>query len=254
MSHGGTRPVALITGGAQRIGAAIAAALHDTGYNIVIHYRHSHEQAQTLVARFNAERENSAIAIAANLCDLAALKQLAEQAASAWGRLDVLINNASSFYPTPIARATEQQWDDLIGSNMKAPFFLAQALADALQKQRGCIINIADIYAEKPLPQHSIYCMAKAGNAMLTQSLACELAPRVRVNGIAPGVILWPSSDATDSSNDAKNKQAELLRSIPLQRQGSVDDIANTILFLVRDAPYITGQIIAVDGGRRLLR
>ncbi|HNE27117.1 MAG TPA: pteridine reductase [Pseudomonadales bacterium] len=243
-----THPVALITGGAQRIGAALAEYLHAAGYNLVIHYRHSRQPAEALVKKLNQHRANSAVCFAADLQDIAALQQLAEQALAQWKRLDALINNASAFSPTPIGSATEQDWDQLIASNMKAPFFLAQALAPTLKKYAGCIINMADIYAEKPLAQHTIYCMAKAGNVMLTKSLAVELAPAVRVNGIAPGAILWPS--ATDDSHALQ--QEKILARIPLQRTGSTSDIVRTVLFLLRDAPYITGQIFNVDGGRSL--
>lgn len=243
-----TNPVALITGGAQRIGAAIAEHLHADGYNLVIHYRHSRQPAEALIKKLNQQRANSAVCFAADLQNIAELQQLAERALSQWGGLDALINNASAFSPTPIGSATEQDWDQLIASNMKAPFFLAQALAPALKKQAGCIINMADIYAEKPLAQHTIYCMAKAGNVMLTKSLAVELAPAVRVNGIAPGAILWPS--AADDSHALQ--QEKILARVPLQRTGNTSDIVRTVLFLLRDAPYITGQIFNVDGGRSL--
>ena len=243
-----TAPVALITGAAQRIGAAIAEQLHGAGYNIVIHYRHSADNAAALVETLNQRRAASAVCFAADLQDTQALQHLAQRAETHWGRVDALINNASAFYPSPIGSTTETDWDALIASNMKAPFFLAQALAPMLKKYTGCIINIADIYAEKPLANHTVYCMAKAGNAMLTQSLAVELAPQVRVNGIAPGAILWPESH--NASHAAT--QEKILASIPLQRTGDTEDIARTVLFLLRDAPYITGQILRVDGGRSL--
>lgn len=239
-------PVALITGGAQRIGAAIVSKLHQAGYNTVIHYRHSRDQADALAATLNNRRTGSAITVSADLDDIAAIQQLANQAVQAWGHIDALINSASGFFPTPVGSINEQQWDELVGSNMKAPLFLSQALAPFLAKQQGAIVNIADIYAERPLPGHTVYCMAKAGNAMLTKSLARELAPQVRVNGIAPGAILWPDhGGATDSLS-----QQKLLEKVPLARTGQAQDIADTVLFLLRDAPYITGQIIAVDGGR----
>lgn len=243
-----SQPVALITGGARRIGAAIARVLHNAGYNIVIHYRHSTHDAQALVAELNRQRPQSAVAFSADLNVLDEIHQLIDAVLSHWHRLDAVINNASSFYPTPLADATEAQWDELLNSNLKAPFFIAQSCASALQKQQGCIINIADIYADRPLKQHPIYCAAKAGNVMLTKSLARELAPLVRVNGIAPGAILWPEQhDAQDES-----RQQDILQKIPLARCGNPDDIANTVKFLVQDAPYITGQIITVDGGRSL--
>ncbi|MEZ5538483.1 MAG: pteridine reductase [Pseudomonadales bacterium] len=241
-----TPPVALITGCAQRIGAVIAEQLHDSGYNIIIHYRHSQKSAEILTHNLNTQRADSAICIAADLQNHSAILSLAKQSVAAWGHIDALINNASSFFPTPIRKTTETDWDALIDSNMKAPFFLAQALSDHLKKQFGCIINIADIYAETPLAQHTVYCMAKAGNVMLTKSLACELAPQVRVNGIAPGAILWPK----DATQEHETAQEKILEKIPLHRTGEALDIAKTVLFLLRDAPYITGQIIKVDGGR----
>ena len=240
--------VALVTGGAKRIGAAIVKTLHTVGYNTIIHYRNSKEPAEALAAELNVLRANSAMCISADLNDTDAIQQLAENALNAWGQIDALVNSASCFYPTPIGNTTEKQWDELIGSNMKAPFFLAQALAPALKKQQGAIVNIADIYAEKPLAAHTVYCMAKAGNVMLTQSLARELAPHIRVNSVAPGAILWPEQGGATE----KHTQQQLLAKIPLARTGLPTDIADTVLFLLRDAPYITGQIITVDGGRSL--
>ena len=241
-------PVAVITGAARRIGARIATTLHSADFNIVLHYRNSAAQAQQLAAQLNQRRRDSAICVAADLGQLQQLQQLAEQSRAHWGRVDALINNASSFYPTPIGTASEQQWDDLLGSNLKAPFFLSQMLAPELARQRGAIINIADIHASKPLAGHTVYCIAKAGNIMLTQSLAKELAPEVRVNGIAPGAILWPEQ-AAELSEDSKRN---ILEQIPLSRAGEPRDIADTALFLLARAPYVSGQIIAVDGGRSL--
>lgn len=241
-----TRPVALVTGSAQRIGAAIVHTLHSAGYNTVIHYRQSSDAAEKLAASLNRQRQDSAITISADLDDVSHIYRLAAAAQAAWGRMDALVNSASSFYPTPVGSATAQQWDDLVGSNMKAPFFLSQALAPALANQQGAIVNIADIYADRPLARHTIYCMAKAGNAMLTKSLARELAPDVRVNGVSPGAILWPEQGG---AVDLQSQQ-QLLDKVPLQKTGTAKDIADTVLFLLRDAPYITGQIIAVDGGR----
>lgn len=241
-------PVALITGSARRIGAASARELHARGYRVMIHYHHSATDAEALAAALNQQRPDSAVALQADLRQIPAVEQLARAALDAWQRLDVLVNNASSFYPTPIGSATEAQFDELFASNLKAPFFLAQALAPALTEARGVIINIADIHAQRPLKNHTLYCMAKAGNIMLTQSLARELAPHVRVNGIAPGAILWPE-DASELNADAK---AAILKKIALQRSGEASDIARTLAFLVAEAPYITGQILAVDGGRSL--
>lgn len=239
-------PVALVTGSAQRIGATIARALHSAGYNTVIHYRQSQTDAEKLATSLNQQRQDSAIAVSADLNNVSDIYRLAAAAQAAWGRMDALVNSASSFYPTSVGSATAQQWDDLVGSNMKAPFFLSQALAPALASQHGAIVNIADIYADRPLARHTIYCMAKAGNAMLTKSLALELAPDVRVNGVSPGAILWPEQGG---AVDPQSRQ-QLLDKVPLQKTGTAKDIADTVLFLLRDAPYITGQIIAVDGGR----
>lgn len=241
-------PVALITGGARRIGAAIAEHLHQKGWRIVIHYRHSDRDAHALSERLNHTRKNSVITVKADLAQMPDIQHLAQQAQNHWGRLDALINNASSFYPTPLASASEQQWDDLFASNLKAPFFLSQQLANALAQNKGAIINIADIHAQRPLKHHSIYCLAKAGNVMLTQTLARELAPEVRVNGIAPGAIAWPE-DAAELDAAA---QQSILEKIALERTGEPLDIARSVAFLLTDAPYITGQVLAVDGGRTL--
>ncbi len=240
-------PVALITGGAQRIGAAVARRLHGAGYRVLIHYRRSADSARALCAEFNARRPDSARALCAEMSEVAAVQALADQALAQWQRLDLLLNNASSFYPTPIGGATEADWEALLGSNLKGPFFLSQALAPALTERGGCIINMVDIYAQRPLREHTVYCAAKAGLAMLTQSLARELAPAVRVNGIAPGAILWPEQEGDFSAQERDN----ILERVPLQRIGGPEDIARTVLFLA-DSPYITGQIIAVDGGRSL--
>jgi pteridine reductase len=240
-------PVALVTGAARRIGLEIAQQLHRADFNIVLHYRHSITEAQAAADAMNQIRPNSVCLIQAELNTVAAVQKLAASALQTWGRIDVLVNNASAFYPTPLGSASEDDWNDLMSSNLKAPFFLAQALAEELKKRSGCIINIADIHAERPLKNHAIYCAAKAGNVMLIKSLARELAPQVRVNGIAPGAILWPKQSDSDAV-----AQQEILEKIPLQHRGSAEDIARTVLFLIQDAPYITGQIIAVDGGRSI--
>lgn len=240
--------VALVTGAAKRIGAEIARQLHQQGFNLVIHFYHSASEAQKLIEELNSLRPNSATGISADLNRVEQIIHLATQAVARWQRLDLLVNNASSFYPTPLGEATENDWDKLINSNLKAPFFLAQALAPALRASEGCIINIADIYAEKPLKNHSIYSIAKAGNQMLTKSLAQELAPAVRVNGIAPGAILWPEP-ADKLSDDDKQK---MLAKIPLQQRGQAEDIAKAIVFLANDAPYITGHTMTIDGGRSI--
>lgn len=238
-------PVVLITGAAHRIGATTAKLLHQNGMNIVLHYRGSREKAQAVQKELNDKRENSVILIQADLHITNGLAALIEESVNAWGRLDVLINNASSFYPTKIGKATEEQWDDLIGSNLKAPFFLSQAAAPHLKKNNGCIINIVDIHAERPLKTFPIYSMAKAGLTMMTKSLACELGPEIRVNAVAPGAILWPEN------LDEVAKQRIVSRTF-LKRQGEPNDISKTILYLIKDAGYVTGQIIAVDGGRSL--
>ena len=238
-------PVVLITGAAHRIGATTAKLLHQNGMNIVLHYRGSRQHARALQKELNDKRENSVILIQADLHITNGLPALIDESVKAWGRLDVLINNASSFYPTKIGKATEEQWDDLIGSNLKAPFFLSQAAAPHLKKNNGCIINIVDIHAERPLKTFPIYSMAKAGLAMMTKSLACELGPEIRVNAVAPGAILWPEN------LDEVAKQRIVSRTF-LKRQGEPNDISKTILYLIKDADYVTGQIISVDGGRSL--
>lgn len=241
-----TNKVALITGAAHRIGATVARTLHAQGMNIVIHYRSSRKGAQALQDELQAERADSVILVQADLLEINKLPSLVKEAHQAWGRLDVLINNASTFYPTEVGKVDEAIWNDLMGSNLKAPFFLAQAAAPLLKQHHGCIVNIVDIHAERPLKKHPVYSMAKAGLAMMTKSLAGELGPEVRVNGVAPGAILWPENDM-----DEVTKQRIVSRTF-LKRQGEAMDIARTIKFLIEDAPYISGQIIAVDGGRSL--
>lgn len=237
--------VALITGAARRIGAVIARDLHAHGATVVVHYRHSAKDAQQLQQELNAQRSNSCHLVQADLLQTDQLPPLVEQVIKLAGQLDILINNASSFYPTPIGDISEQHWADLIGSNLKAPLFLAQAAVPWLRERQGVIINLIDIHAERPLRQHALYCAAKAGLAMLTKALALELGPDIRVNGIAPGAILWPEQGM------APEQQSELLAKIALQRAGRPEDIAQAIRYLIQ-APYITGQILAVDGGRTL--
>lgn len=257
---------ALLTGAARRIGAVVAKTLHQAGANIVIHYRSSSEAAEQLVAELNHIREHSAFLIQADLCQIDQFDTLITQVVSYTGQLDILINNASSFFPTNIGTVTESQWDDLHCSNLKAPFFLSQAATPALMNTNGCIINMVDIHGFRPLKEHSVYSAAKAGLIMLTQSLARELAPKIRVNGVAPGAILWPEEANSDYSNSTmsttvkptnsvENSQEAydaLLKKTALKRQGTPEDIAKTILFLVKDAEYITGHVIPVDGGRLL--
>lgn len=238
--------VALITGAAHRIGAAIARTLHSAGVDLALHYRSSTAAAQALKAELEIARPDSVRLLQADLHECSAFPALMDAVCGFRGRLDILVNNASSFYPTPLAEATEAQWDDLIGSNLKGPFFLARAAAPLLREVQGCVVNLVDIHAERPLKDHPIYSIAKAGNAMMVKALARELGPEVRVNGIAPGAILWPEQGI------AEHAKREILARTALQRPGSPQDIARTLLFLVADADYITGQIIAVDGGRAL--
>jgi pteridine reductase len=234
---------ALVTGGATRVGAAIVRRLHAAGARVAIHYRRSSGHAEELQAALQAQRPNSVTLAQADLLDTAALPGLIDRVVAGSGRLDVLVNNASTYYPTPVGEATPEQWDDLLGTNAKAPFFLSQAAAPQLRANHGCIVNLVDIHAERPHKRHPIYSMAKAANAMLVKSLARDLAPEVRVNGVAPGAILWPENFFEDEDRLA------ILARIPLGRPGTPEDIADTVYFLVR-SDYITGQILAVDGGR----
>ncbi|MGB5489460.1 MAG: pteridine reductase [Woeseiaceae bacterium] len=236
--------VVLVTGAARRIGAAIVTRLHDNGATVAIHYRSSAQDADGLAARLNKMRSDSAATFKADLLDTAQIDQLISRVCAWHGRLDGLVNNASTFYPTPVGSITEAHWEDLMGSNLKAPLFLSQAAAPELAKRNGCIVNIVDIHSQRPLRNHAVYGPAKAGLAMLTRSLAKDLAPKIRVNGVSPGAILWPEDGMSDAA------QQSILRQVPLQRPGEPDDIAACVLYLFRDAGYVTGQIIAVDGGR----
>lgn len=238
--------IALITGAAHRIGAEIAKTLHSAGYGVVVHYRQSQTGAEKLVKLLNERRSGSAWVVNSNLQFVDEIKKMVTEAVAINGRLDVLVNNASSFYETPVVTTSEEQWSELMGSNLKAPFFVIQAAFPALKKQQGSIINIVDIYAKRGLADYSIYSTAKAGLYALTESLAKELAPAVRVNGVSPGAILWPKGQV-EGVGDA------IIKKIPLQRQGSTKDVAETVLFLAAQASYITGQVIAVDGGKSLV-
>lgn len=238
--------VALITGAAHRIGAAIARQLHGIGMNLVLHYRHSRESAEALRAELEAKRAETVHLIQGDLLDSDTLPSLVEAAHGRWGQLDALVNNASSFYPTPVGQVTVEQWEDLLGTNLRAPFFLSQAAAHYLRGEGGVIVNIVDIHADRPLKNYPVYSMAKAGLVMLTKALACELGPEVRVNAVAPGAILWPENDMDDIT-----KQRIISRTI-LKRRGNPDDIARAVLFLVRDAAYTSGHVLTVDGGRSL--
>lgn len=238
----------LVTGGAKRVGAAICRRLHAAGANIVIHYRSSVYEAFALRGELNDLRENSALCVQADLLNISAIKAMVAEALQHFVHLDALVNNASSFYATPLAEVDESQWTDLIGTNLKAPLFLAQAAADELRRQHGCIINIADIHAERPMHGHLLYSVAKAGLVALTRSLAQELAPQIRVNAVAPGVIVWPEDAVWQNEEQRRKIVAHTL----LKREGEPDDVAKTVEFLIRSAPYITGQVISVDGGRSI--
>jgi pteridine reductase len=235
---------ALITGAARRVGAAIARNLHAAGANIVLHYRSSSEAAEAISNELNEKRPNSVVMVEADLLDVGQLQALPEIATSNFGSLDILVNNASTFYPTPVGDITEIDWHDLMGTNLKAPLFLSQAASSALRISNGLIVNIADIHGQQPLARHTVYSLAKAGVIMLTKSLARELGPSIRVNAIAPGPVMWPE-DGMD-----KALQAKIIDRTALKRGGSPDDVARAVLFFATEAPYITGQILAVDGGR----
>lgn len=239
-------PVALVTGAARRIGASIAQTLHHSGFNIVLHYRNSMGEAAKLCAELNGQRPDSALCVQADLLCTGRLPELIERCLEKWQRLDALINNASSFYPTPVGTIDEAAWNDLVGSNLKAPLFLSQAAAPYLKASGGGIVNIVDVHAERPMRKHVVYSAAKAGLASLTRSLARELAPEVRVNGVAPGAILWPEHEMPEETRES------ILQRVPLQRAGNPEDIALAVKFLLLEAPYITGHILPVDGGRSL--
>jgi pteridine reductase len=236
--------VVLVTGAAKRVGAALARGFHAQGARVAIHFHRSLEAAQSLQQELNSQRADSAILVQADLRDFTALSTIIAAPIDAYGRLDILINNASSFYPTPLGSISLEQWDDLIGTNLRAPLFLSQAAAPHLQQTQGLILNLIDIHGQRPLPKHPAYSTAKAGLAMLTRSLARELAPTVRVNGIAPGPILWPEGGIDDSL------QHEIVAKTLLKRMGSPEDIVQAALFFALHAPFVTGQILAIDGGR----
>ena len=239
-------PVALITGAAKRVGARIARRLHAAGFDLALHHRHSGDEMAALVAGLEATRPRSTLVLQAELADDAAPARLVGETLARFGRLDVLVNNASTFQPSPLGSATPALWDALFAANARAPFFLAQAAAPALQAAGGCIVNLADIYGERPLKNHTVYCMAKAALIMLTQSLAKELGPEVRVNAVAPGAVLWPEE------GKAEHEKAAMLAATALRRAGDPDDVAEAVRWLVQDARYTTGQVIRVDGGRSL--
>jgi pteridine reductase len=239
-------PTALVTGAARRIGASIGRALHARGCRVLLHYRGSGAEAERLAAELDDQRPGSAVTVQADLIDEAGAEDLAGQVRSLTDGLDVLVNNASRFYPTLPGEVTAQIWRDLMGSNLRGPFFLTQALLPELRFAGGAIVNIIDIHAERPMPGHSVYCTAKAGLAMMTRALAVDLGPEVRVNGVAPGAILWPEQEPPDAV------KAGILGRVALGRLGQAEDIAGAVVYLALDAPYVTGQILAVDGGRSL--
>lgn len=246
MEQGMQGKVVLVTGGAKRVGAAICRRLHAAGARLAIHYRSSDQEALALQQQLNDMRPKSAAVFQADLLDLHALPRLVDSVTGTFGQLDALVNNASSFYATQLAGINESQWHDLLGTNLKAPLFLAQAAAAELRRRHGCIVNITDIHAERPMQGHLLYSVAKSGLVALTRGLAQEMAPQVRVNAVAPGVIVWPENlDWMD-----EEQRRKIVAHTLLKREGEPDDIAKAVAFLIRDAPYITGQIIAVDGGR----
>lgn len=240
-----TGKVVLVTGAARRVGAAIARRLHAAGANLMLHYRGAETDAQALQAELNAVRASSVALVQADLLDAAGLAEIVKNTLARFERIDALVNNASTFYPTPMGEITPAQWDDLMGSNLKAPLFLGQAAAPHLKKTGGSIVNIADIHAERPLKNYIVYSIAKAGLVGLTLTLARELGPEVRVNAVAPGAILWPE----DNSFDAVSRQRIISHTL-LKRVGEPDDIARAVYYFIAEAPYVTGQVLAVDGGR----
>lgn len=239
--------VILVTGAARRVGAEIACALHGAGARVAIHYRSAAGEAQALAGRLNAALPDSACCVGADLRDVASLPRLIETVIGRFGRLDALVNNASSFFATPLGAIGDAEYDDLMGSNLKGPLFLTQAAAGHLEASAGCVVNIVDIHADRPLKNYPVYCAAKAGLVGLTRALALELAPRVRVNGVAPGPILWPESEDFDAT-----ERHRIVERTPLGRTGAPGDIAAAVRYLIAEAPYVTGQILAVDGGRTI--
>ena len=239
-------PVALVTGSARRIGAAIARALHAAGYDLALHYRSSSDDVDALAAELERARPGSTVRLQADLAEFDRLPELVAQTVGRFGRLDALVNNASGFFPTPVGDATPAQWDALFATNARAPLFLAQAAAPHLARNGGAIVNLTDLYGERPLAGHSIYCMAKAALLMATRSLALELGPQVRVNAVSPGAILWPEDGGDDAARQA------MLQRTPLARTGTPEEVAEAVRWLLQDATYCTGQVIHLDGGRRL--
>lgn len=240
--------VILVTGGAKRVGAAICRRLHAAGANIALHYRSSAQEALALQAELEAHRPNSVLCVQADLLNLHDLPRMVHETVTHFGHLDAVVNNASSFYATTLEEVGEAHWADLVGTNLKAPLFLAQAAASELRHRHGAIVNIVDIHAERPMHGHLLYSVAKAGLVALTKALAQELAPHVRVNAVAPGVIIWPEEGGWED----ESRRKQIVDHTLLKREGEPDDIARTVQFLISNAPYITGQVIAVDGGRSI--
>ena len=236
--------VALVTGAARRVGATVARVLHRRGLDVAVHYRASHDDAQALARSLDRERPGAVATFGCDLLDPGAPGRLVAGVVARFGSVDVLVNNASSFYPTPMDTATEAEFDDLVGTNLKAPFFVSRAAAPFLAARRGAIVNLADIHGRNPVAGYPVYCSAKAGLIMLTRALALELAPAVRVNAVAPGIALWPEGDGDMRAREAAERR------VPLGRAGSAEEVADTVAWLALDAPYTTGEVIAVDGGR----
>jgi len=235
----------LVTGAAKRVGAAIARRLHQAGANLALHYRSSEREARALCSELNSERADSAMLVQADLQQVDAFAEVVQSCVEHFGALDALVNNASTFYPTPFGTISAENWNELVGANLKAPLFLAQAAAPYLKKSGGCIVNITDIHAERPLKNYVVYSIAKAGLVGLTRSLARELGPEVRANAVAPGPIAWPEDGSFDEAT-----RARVIAHTLLKRIGEPDDIARAVYYLIAEAPYVTGQIIAIDGGR----
>ena len=240
-------PVALVTGAARRIGAAIARRLHRDGHDVVLHYRRSEGEAMALAEALEASRPGSTLVLQADLAEFDRLPELVARTVGRFGRMDALVNNASAFFPTPLGEATPAQWDALFGPNLRAPFFLSQAAAPHLAKAGGAIVNLADIHGERPLEKHAIYGMGKAALLYMTRALALELSPSVRVNAVSPGAILWPEGDGDQAERDA------LVARTPLARTGTVEEVAEAVRWLLRDASYTTGEVLRIDGGRSLV-
>ena len=251
MSDNNTAPkTALVTGAAARIGACVAEALHVRGCDVLLHYNSSQDSAQRLADRLNTTRSNSVFPVSAELSSPGGVECLVQETKARFSRLDILVNNASRFYPTLSGDTQVWQWDDLMNSNLRGPYFLVQALLGELRAARGTVINLADIHAERPMPGHAVYSISKSGVAMMTRALATELAPEIRVNGVAPGAILWPENESP--GNNKQDGRQAILDRIALGRLGEPEDIAGAVCYLALDAPYVTGQILAVDGGRSL--